>query len=669
MAKTTPGGSCGPQSGVLGLPRLVFYLSWLAMLGFHAACALYLIVMAASYFKMTTTEYALYAPLWSDTGFKYFKAFGAAYLAVVALHVIQVLHILYLSIRSKRLVLHCEGSKACSKGECNSNKMVWGFDLAFAAREMVAIGCLSFQAFQASKWVPRVGFNNLNAAILIFACWVTPLMQFLLCKSIALSRALSLLTSFVFCTFLAKVMPSLLFISYADVFDMEATAFATRMIYDPTFLAVLAPENRMMFATSVGDFISRLLPIICSFVSLVMLEGVLTRRDDKISPGSCSTSKVDPNQIVTVETLDAPDGASNTANLEAGTSTKALGESRSAEQTQAGMLTSNPGCTWPLIVVKFGIIAWGIVVLAFHVKAQSQHKTMPTGCFSATRPWLNSKVSCLAFVYDCAVQKAMSPTNDTMAAFNFDPKALGSLNFVNCPALMVPSIIQTFPQLHSVQIYNSALYAWGSDAALVQDYHPRLKSVIVISVKLAAFPEGLMGVLPSSLVNLQFLATTLTTVPSDLGTKWGGATRTPIKRVGFEYGYLMVVPAETFQLPVLSLSLAGNPMLFSIPSLANVAANTYLPQLTLDAAPLAALPATIDPTVKIGDLSMEGTNVSVLPDWTKTQVLTKMHLYGSAFCLKSTDAQKEAANGICSVSRLTSAPPNPLTLLKNVYGA
>ncbi|KAE9076859.1 hypothetical protein PF010_g23732 [Phytophthora fragariae] len=667
MAKTTPGGSCGPQSAVLGLPRFFFYFTWLVMLGFHSLCILYLVAIGVTYFVMTAADKASYAPLWSDTGIKHFKGFGAVYLVVAVLHVIQVLRILYLSIHNKRLVLHSQCSKS---DECDSNKWVWGFDLAFAAREMVAIACLSFQAFQASKWVPRVGFNNLNAAILILACWLTPLTQILLHKSIALSRALSLLTSFVLCTFLAKVMQSLLFMDYADVFAMESFTFASKMIYDPTFLAVLAPENRMMFATTVGDYISRLLPLICSFVSLVMLEGVISRRDEKVTPSSSGTAKVDPNQIVTVETLDGSEGGANTAHLEAGESTKALVESRTAEHTQSGTLTSNPGSVWPFIGVKFSIVLWGILVLAFHLKAQSQHKTMPTGCFSATRPWFSSKVSCLAFVYDCAVQKAVSPTNEIMTAFNLDPEALGSLNFVNCPALMVPSIIQTFPQLHCVQIFNSALYAWGSDAALVQSFHPRLKSVVLISVKLAAFPEGLMGVLPSSLVNLQFFATSLPSVPTDLGTKWGGATRTPIQRVGFEYGMIMAVPVETFQLPVLSLSLAGNFMLVAIPELANLPAKSFLPQLTLDSTPLMALPATIDPTVTIGDLSMENTKMMVLPDWTQTQVLTKMHLNGSAFCLTTTEAQQEKVNGICSVSRWGNIKPqNPIDLLKSVYEA
>ncbi|GMF34772.1 unnamed protein product [Phytophthora fragariaefolia] len=626
--------------------------------------------MGSTYFLLTATKNELYGPLWSDSGNKYFKAFGAVYFAVGILHIFQVLRIFFISIRHKRLVLHCEGLNACCTDECKSSKWAWCFDLAFAVREMVAIACLSFQAYQASRWVPRVEFNNLNAAILIIACWLTPLTQFFLRKSIALSRALSLLTSFLLCTFLATVMQSLLLMYYAKTFTMDTTLFAIRMIYEPAFLAVLAPENRMMFATTVGDFISRLLPHVCSFVSLVMLEGVISRRGEKINPSSGGTSKVDPNQIVTVETLDAPDSASNTAHLEAGTSTKALVESRAAEQTQAGKLTTNPGCAWPFVVVKICVMIWGVLVLAFHLKAQSQHKSQLAGCFSATRPWFNSKVSCLAFVYNCEEQRAVSPTNAAFAAFDLDPDALGSLNFVNCPALIVPSVIQTFPQLHIVQIYNSALVAWGSDAALVQEHHPRLKSIILIKVQLAAFPEGLMGVLPYTLSNLQFFGTTLPYLPSDLGTKWGGPSRTPIKRVGFEYGILApnTVPVETFQLPVLSLSLAGNFLLAAIPTLAAVPANTYLPQLTLDGAPLAALPTTMDPTVKIGDLSMEGTKVSVLPDWTQTQVLAKMHLYGSAFCLASTADQIANANGICSVSRWgTTTPQNPFELMADVY--
>ncbi|KAE9311448.1 hypothetical protein PR003_g20013 [Phytophthora rubi] len=111
-------------------------------------------------------------------------------------------------------------------------------------------------------------------------------------------------------------------------------------------------------------------------------------------------------------------------------------------------------------------------------------------------------------------------------------------------------------------------------------------------------------------------------------------------------------------------------MLVAIPELANLPAKSFLPQLTLDSTPLMALPATIDPTVTIGDLSMENTKIMVLPDWTQTQVLTNMHLNGSAFCLTTTEAQQEKVNGICSVSRWGNIKPqNPIDLLKSVYEA
>ncbi|KAI9982195.1 hypothetical protein PInf_008090 [Phytophthora infestans] len=653
----------------LGLPPILFYPTWLVLLGFHAVCALYLVVMAAAYFAMTSSENASYAPIWSDTGFKHFKAFGAIYLAIAALHVIQVLRIFYLSIRNKRMVLHCEQSKSYCKDD--SKCTPWCFDAVFAVRELVVLGCLSYQAYQSSKLVPRVELNNLNAAMLILSCWLTPLIQILVRKSIALSRATSLLSSFVLCTFLAKVIQSLVFLQYTDVFNSDKMLFATKMIFDPTFLAVLTPENRMMFATTVGDFISKFLPLLGSLVSLVMLEGVISRREEKVTPDTCAdtNAKVDPNVNVTVETLDTPEGSTEPARLEAGTSTKALGESRTAEN--APRAPSNySSCVWVLVVVKISCIVWGILVLAFHLKAQSQHKTMPTGCFSATRPWFSSKVSCLAFVFDCVDQAAMSPTNEAFEALNLDPELLGSLNFVNCPALMVPSVIQTFPQLQSVQVFNTALYSWDANAALTQEFHPRLKSIVLISVKMAAFPDGLMGVLPYSLMNLQFFATMLPSLPNDLGTKWGGANRPLIGRVGFEYGILSpaTVPLETFQLPVKSLSLAGNFFLFQIPTLAAVS-NTFLPQLVLDGAPLMALPPIIDPTFKIGDLSMEGTEVSVLPDWTKSQVPSPMHLYGSAFCLTATDAQKTEANGICDTSRWgTPLPQSPIERMEEVYG-
>ncbi|GMF29674.1 unnamed protein product [Phytophthora lilii] len=669
MAKTAPGGSGGGQSAVLGLPPIAFILTWFLMIGFHAACIAFLIVVGSAYISLTSEKYKSFPPMWSVTGGKYFKAFGAVFLAIAVLHLLQVLRIIFISIRQKRLILHCERSSCC-KDECKQSKIaVWCFDVLFAVREMVAVGALSYQVYQSSYLVPRVWLNNLAVAILVIACWLTPLLQVLTRKSIGLSRALSLFSSFVLCTFLAKVVHYLLFRYYLDLFNVDHNVFIGNVVYDPTYMAILGPENRMLFATNIGELVSKFLPLFGSFVSLVMLEGVVSRRDEKVTPDGCATTaKVDPNSNVTVETLDTLDGTTEPAHLEAGTSTKALDESRTGEKCSQATLTKNPGCAWPFVVIKLLFIIWGVLVLAFHLKAQSQHKKMPTGCFVSTRPWFDSKVSCLSFAYDCAIQGALSPTDESFDAFNLDYKAVRNVNFVNCPALMVPSVVQSFTDLSTVQIFNSALYSWGSNAALVDELHPRLLSVILVKVQLATFPEGLMGELPQTLIFLQFLGTSLPSVPSDLGTRWG-VGRNPIPRVGFEYGMLSAVPPEIFALPVTSLSLAGNFLLFTIPSLAAAPANTFLPQLTLDGAPLMMLPSVIDATVKIGDLSLEGTKVSVLPDWTQTQVLTKMHLYGSAFCLTSTDAQKEKANGICSTSRWgTTVPKSPIELLENVYG-
>ncbi|POM62305.1 hypothetical protein PHPALM_28558 [Phytophthora palmivora] len=660
----------GGQTAVLGLPPITFYAAWFLMIAFHVACVVSLIVMGGVYIMLTQEKYEAFPPMFSTSGSKYFKAFGAVFFSIAVLHVLQVFRIIFLSIRHKRLVLHCERTASYCKDECKTSKFgYYCFDVLFAIREMLVVGALSYQAYQSSYLVPRPWLNKLTVAMLIIACWLTPLAQILLRKSFALSRAVSLFTSFVFCTFLAKVTHYLLLKNYMNLFDMDPNVFFGNLVYDPTFMANLVPENRMLLATTVGDYVSKFLPLFGSFVSLVMLEGVIARRDERVTPSASATApKVDPSQPVAVETLDAPDGTNEPTRLEPGTSTKSLDDSRAAENASQAMLTENPGCAWPFNVLKFLFIVWGILVLAFHLKAQSQHKTTPTGCFNTTRPWFSSKVSCLGFVYDCAAQNATTPTNEAFEALNFDPNSMISVNFVRCPALIIPSTIQNFSRLSTMQIFNSALYSWGNDAALVDDFHPFLKSVILINVKMAEFPAGLMSRLPDSLLNLQFFATMLPSVPSDLGEKWGGASRTPITRVGFEYGILSAVPAETFQLPVKSLSLAGNFFLYEIPTLAAVK-NTVLLQLTLDGAPLMALPPTIDQTLMIGDLSMEGTKVSVLPEWTQTQVLTKMHLYGSTFCLTSTEAQKEKANGICDTSRWGSTvPKSPIERLEDVYG-
>ncbi|KAF4316628.1 hypothetical protein BBO99_00006301 [Phytophthora kernoviae] len=557
----------------------------------------------------------------------------------------------------KRLVLHNECCKATYSND--EATKIQRFDMFFAIREMVLVGSLSYQAYQSSYLVPREGLNNLNAAFLILACWVTPLAQVLLRQSTALSRVVPLFSSFVLCTFLAKAVHGILVKSYKYMFDIDHAVFAARMFYDPTFVSILVPENRMMFATTVGDYISKLLPHICSFVTLIMLEGNISRRSEKVTPRTCAST----NQI---EILDAP-SATGDALIETGDGTKAVAESRNGEKAATATPMKNPGSAWPFLVIKFLFIVWGAIVLALHVTAQSRHKVAPLGCFRVTHPWFTSNVSCLGLVYDCAIQGTPSPTNEAFDAMKLESKTLGSLSFTHCPALIVPNAIQSFPNIYSVHIFNSTLYSWGSSAALVEDHHHHLVSVVLIYVKLAAFPEGLMSRLPPTLVNLQFFATSLPSVPSDLGTRWG-VGRNPISRVGFEYGMLTTIPAETFQLPVKSLSLAGN-YLYAIPQLSAVAAKTYLPQLILDGNPVLTLPATVDPTFMIGNLCIEGSKLSALPSWTQTQVLSKMFLYESAFCFNTTAAQQEANNSICSVSHWGSTKPkSPIVLMQEVYG-
>ncbi|RLN57458.1 hypothetical protein BBJ28_00020206 [Nothophytophthora sp. Chile5] len=661
----------------LGLPPLGFYVSWLLLLGLHGACAAYLFLMTAVYWTLTRESKAFYVALWSDLKATDFKAFAVILGIIGALHVLQVVRILVLSIRDRRLVLHCERSKVCDSKTARFGN--WCFPTAFVVREMVAVGALSYQTYQSSHLLPRVELNSLTAAVLVAACWATPILQLLLRKCLALERVLSLASSFVLCTFLAKVVPLLLFTSYAEVFAMTDEAFGGKMVYDPAFVAVLAPENRLMFASTVGDFIAKILPFLCSFVTLVMLESLLSRRVEKVTPQENNTW-VEPiqNPVEAVEMdVETPneqgDALSADVDVETGVTdgksdeAKAEDKPRTPEKTVPATQGPAKPCSWPFLLLKLLFFVWGAVVLAFHLQAQSRATATstapPLGCLSATRPWLGGNTSCLSFVYDCHAQRTSSPSDATFQALKLDTEALGMLSFVHCPALIVPSALQWFPNLYSVHVFNSTLYAWGPASALVNLYHQRLVSVVLVYVKLAAFPEGLMAHLPETTVNLQFFATSLPSIPSDLGTKWG-VGRTPIGRVGFEYGMLTNVSAETFQLSVTSLSLAGN-YIFVLPQLAQVPAATFLPQLILDANPLMLLPPVS--SFVIGDLSAENTKLTVLPGWTKTQVKRPMHLHGSPFCGMTTAVQQEASNANCSGRYGDVMPTSPLALFEAVY--
>ncbi|RLN70684.1 hypothetical protein BBJ28_00018829 [Nothophytophthora sp. Chile5] len=661
----------------LGLPPLGFYIAWLLLLGLHGACAFYLFLMTASYWVLTWKSKAPYAALWSDLKAADFKAFAVILGILGALHVLQVLHILFLSIRDRRLVLHCERSKACASKTAGVGS--WCFPTAFVVREMVTVGALSYQTYQSSHLLHRVGLNSLTVAVLVAACWATPILQLLLRKCLALERVLSLVSSFVLCTFLAKVVPLLLFNSYADIFAMTDEAFGAKMVFDPAFVAVVALESRLMFASTVGDFIAKILPFICSFVTLVMLESLLSRRVEKVTPRESGTW-VEPIQSpaeaveTAVETPNEQEAELSAAvDVETGVAdgksdeAKAEDRPRTPEKTVPANQSPAKSCSWPFLLLKLLFFVWGAVVLAFHLQARSRATATstapPLGCLSATRPWLGANTSCLSFVYDCHAQGTSSPTDAIFQTLKLDTEALGMLSFVHCPALIVPSALQWFPNLYSVHVFNSTLYAWGPASALVDQHHKRLVSVMLVYVKLAAFPEGLMAHLPETTINVEFFATSLPSVPSDLGTKWG-VERTPIGRVGFEYGMLTNVSADIFQLRVMSLSLAGN-YIYALPQLAQVPAATFLPSLILDANPLMLLPPAS--SVVIGDLSVESTKLTALPDWTKAQVKFPMHLHGSPFCGNATAAQQEASNANCSGRYGDVMPTSPLALFEATY--
>ncbi|RLN96064.1 hypothetical protein BBJ28_00020857 [Nothophytophthora sp. Chile5] len=193
----------------------------------------------------------------------------------------------------------------------------------------------------------------------------------------------------------------------------------------------------------------------------------------------------------------------------------------------------------------------------------------------------------------------------------------------------MPPALQRFGNLLVLHLYNSTVMEWGADASAVSaPVHPRLLVVGVARSRFpSGFPEGLLQPLPLSLLSIQFCATDLTTLPDDLPMRWH-----PMAVVAFEKGIPTEFPASLLALQAFVSSLNGN-QIETIPQMAAMPVGQILPEFTLDDNPLHELPPALgSPTNMFVRLGLQGTKLTVLPEWTQTQILLTAYMHDTPYC-------------------------------------
>ncbi|KAE8882126.1 hypothetical protein PF005_g16535 [Phytophthora fragariae] len=620
-----------------------------------------------TYWYLTTDTMPFYVSIWSLKGTENYRFYGVVFGMVGGMHGVRLLDLIVMSIRGRQLTLWSEtsvirtlmsnptiskhlslankiGAKASQSSRQPKSRLaslvarslaqMWKrvfsrqgffgvesahFSTVYALQELLVTSSQTYQTYRASNLLSRSELNVTMVALLVTNCWTTAGFQIFLRKSPELGRVFTFTYDAMVGFAMVTVVPLLIFVPYIQAFDLQYKIFKNpNFIYDPVPFVTMVLENRLMFAASMLDFATKLIPHLSLMLSLVTVSELLGRGDVKVVPGpggprmqlKFESTAVKPKQSSIIRKPTSTD-----------TLTPAT-KSRSPNQWKS----VHALLRWKHAITVAVFLCGGAVVLLLHVRAiQREANNEVLGCRARTRPWFsNGKEPCASLVYDCHAHNTTSPNQ---ASFDkLDPVVLATLSIAHCAGLEMPPSFQRLERLMSLHIYNSTIVKWDTKSSISATAHPRLLSVLVGRTQMSEVPQGILQPLPASVICIQFSHTNLKALPNDLSLRWH-----PLLAISFENSELADIPFQMFLSPAQMLSLVGN-QIETIPSLAMLPAGVIIQMLELTNNPIKELPATLkEPTALIISMSVQHTSLTNMPEWVKTNTKV-VWAYGTPFC-------------------------------------
>jgi hypothetical protein len=646
----------------LELSTVTFRLVWVIVVGAHTLCAAFLAGCAAAYWYLTDPLAAFHVKLWAPkSGNKGYTVYAGVFGAVGVLHVLRVLQLLCRSVRARCLVLRGASSRSAgsvgrarvhslwsSREEVDkpwtqftlaklvktatrssmfvqrlwkalfSRRGLFGvenkhFLTVFILREMLEVATQTYQVCRCSHLLPRVWLNTFLAVLLLANCWSMLVVEHFFGRRPTLERVVALSGDAGISILMSVVIPTLIVSRHLEAFDLSS--YMLKDPYDPVLIASFVLEIQLVFASSAVDFALKLAQQLAIFLALVTVGALLSRRGGVVvvpcHPGGLS--------------LLAPRG-----------STLRNSKTCPASDTEAPAHLPAPlkhQKAWIHTIAKVLFCMWGIAVLGLHsLAAAFDGLDMASGCRASTRPWLVQRASCSSLVINCRALGTASPDEETLS--QLDAPALATLTFAHCPALRMPSAIQRFRNLLVLQVYNSTVVDWAPDA-ISESANTRLVALSVVRSHFpSGFPQGLTHPLPTSLLSIQFCVTDIAALPSKKSPRWH-----PMAVVAFDNSQMTAFPTSLLSVQSYVISLNGN-QLETISELAALPPGQTFGELSLKDNPLRKLPPALGSRSNLFlRLDLQGTNVSTLPAWTRTQVLDVVYMHNTPYCLSLTDHQ------------------------------
>uniref|UniRef100_K3XB50 Uncharacterized protein n=1 Tax=Globisporangium ultimum (strain ATCC 200006 / CBS 805.95 / DAOM BR144) TaxID=431595 RepID=K3XB50_GLOUD len=620
-----------PRVVSVTLPELPFLCVWLLILAVRSVCAAYLLLLSLAYAALSTKELEYYARLLSAYSASLFRPVSWITGLIGLAHVYRIASILFYSLQCRRFVLERPVQQSKARSKCptfvsripmyqatasrlkRSRTRLFGrqgvfgvespyFEARFLVRECVEMLSQTVQVYTSSSLIAKQWINHLYASIVFVNSFSTPLVKRWTRKSPALERLLCLAVDTVLDLITSIAVPLIIATPYFLAFDASTFTFESKLLYNPSWFIGLVMENRQVFVRNEFDMAFKIVPHLSIFSCLGSIQSLLRVKSTSTQPQQMQRYSLQPHR----------------AN-----------------------------------VVHMGFILWGCSIVALHLLAMyPSYGLNICGCSLQVRPWFTSKCACAVYEYNCYRQNTTSPNETTFV--DLDERSLTVLIFSHCPSLVVPAAIQRFRGLNGIEIWNSTIVSWSSDAGLTQHFHPSLTYVCLVGVNMTGIPDGLLYDLPTELQDVELTRTNITFLPEDLDARWRH-----VQTLYMEYAQLQSMPAVLSRMKIDDFSLVGN-NIKTLLGAAKIDTMGELFSLSLSHNPLKTLPDGLGTHLsELRFLALENTQIDVLPDWV-AEVQEKgyrIYMYGTPFC--ASKSQDEVATTYGPTAVLTCVNMNP----------
>ncbi|GLD98051.1 hypothetical protein PINS_up006748 [Pythium insidiosum] len=476
------------------------------------------------------------------------------------------------------------------------------FDTFFLIRELAETVLQSIQAYQMSHRVPRSLLNRTFVALLVINCWSSTIMHHVSRRQMT-QRFLCVISD-VILDFVASIgIPVVLALSYIPDYDTAWGGFRYELLYDDAWLVSFINESSIMMFGSWMDAFSRLTFSIGLLISIEDLKGML----------QLQRAGVVRRRAANAFSQIAPASNVQRANVEVAALQRRSRFIRFAHRLLA---------------------VYGTIVLVVHLYAES--RVYPRSCVLNVRPWLVAQPACAFMELKCGSSdlKSGDAIEQELILSAIHSSTLVHIAIRHCSAVVFSPAVQRFRHLLGLKVYNSSVLAWPTEAALHEEFHPKMRFMFFGRVVFAnnSLPAALATQsLPSSIVDIEFSATNLNGLPEDLHLFW---PKGPL--LSFEFGQLDHVPLTLVSMSLHDLVLGGNPIRHVDPGAFMIHGLTWL---KLSDTPLERLPE-IDKekvaAVGIGWIDLFGSRLEALPEWMDEEFLTthKVSAGNSPLCIR-----------------------------------